>query len=621
MSSLLKHEPFSSYSGLGAVPAAGEAAGVEQLGGGIPAASPGSNASAVPDEQQLSDGTSAPTGGESPSAGSMLSGQPAVEHTPSPVGMQNFGQNDCESSAHNDIEDSETPPKHYRSLNEIYDDTSEIELELDSEGEALLVEVEEPTRYANAAGNPDWEKAMENEIQSIEKNGTWALTELPAGHRPIGLKWVFKLKKNAEGEVLKHKARLVAKGYVQKQGVDYEEVFAPVARLDTVKLLLALAANRGWEVHHLDVKTAFLNGELEEEVYVSQPEGYAVRGKERKVYKLSKALYGLKQAPRAWNIKLDRSLKELGFIKCFSEQAVYKRGIGKTAIILGVYVDDLIVTGSEKQEIEMFKKQMTDKFEMSDLGLLSYYLGIEVDQQKDFSTLKQSGYAKKVLERFGMHDCNPSKVPMDLGTKLYDDKSGQRVDATKYRRIIGCLRYLVHTRPDLAYLVGVASRYMEKPTTLHMLVVKKIVRYLRGTVDLGLVYTLGEKQEEIVGYSDSDNGGDLGGRRSTAGMAFYLNESLITWGSQKQKTVALSSCEAEFMAATAAAQQALWLRNLYSKLTATKPFVVPLYVDNISAIELMKHPVFHGRSKHIDIKYRGLFFPSAPKTVRQEPIE
>jgi hypothetical protein len=263
----------------------------------------------------------------------------------------------------------------------------------------------------------------------------------------------------------------------------------------------------------------------------------------------------------------------------------------------------LIVIGSEKKEIETFNKQMTDEFEMSDLGLLSYYLGIEVDQQKDFTTLKQSGYAKKVLERFGMQDCNSTKVPMDPGTKLHEDKQGEKFDAIEYRRIIGCLRYLIHTRPDIAFSVGVVSRYMEKPTTMHMLAVKKIIRYLRGSIDLGLVYTLGEEKEEIVGYSDSDNGADLEGRRSTAGMAFYLNESLITSCSQKQKTVALSSCEAEFMAATAAAQQALWLRNLYSELTATKPLVVPLFVDNISAIELMKHPVFHGRSKHIDIKY------------------
>lgn len=251
---------------------------------------------------------------------------------------------------------------------------------------------------------------MDSEIQSICKNRTWELAELPSGQKPIGLKWVFKLKKDSEGKVIKHKARLVAKGYVQKHGVDFDEVFAPVARLDTIRLLLALVANRGWQVHHLDVKSAFLNGELEEEVYVIQPEGYVQKGKEKMVLKLSKALYGLRQAPRAWNIRLDKSLKKLGFRKCSSEAAVYKRGNGKSGVVLGVYVDDLIVTGENPDEIELFKKQMTSEFEMSDLGLLSFYLGIEVDQQKDHITIKQSSYAKKSTSAVWNERLQPNKT-------------------------------------------------------------------------------------------------------------------------------------------------------------------------------------------------------------------
>jgi hypothetical protein len=282
--------------------------------------------------------------------------------------------------------------------------------------------MEEPTSFREAVDDPNWVLAMESEMQSICKNGTWELATLPPGQKAIGLKWIFKLKKNADGEVVKHKARLVAKGYVQQEGVDFDEVFAPVARLDTIRLILALAANRGWQVHHLDVKTAFLNGELEENVYIAQPEGYVEQGKEKMVLKLSKALYGLKQAPRAWNTKLDKTLKQLGFSKCASEPAVYKRGIGKSAVILGVYVDDLIVTGADISEIEKFKRQMTTQFEMSDLGLLSFYLGIEVDQHSDYVTIRQSNYARKILTQFGMADCNPSKVPMDPGLKLDADK-------------------------------------------------------------------------------------------------------------------------------------------------------------------------------------------------------
>ena len=197
---------------------------------------------------------------------------------------------------------------------------------------------------------------MAEEMASIEANQTWRLTELPRGHRPIGLKWVFKVKKDASGAVVKHKAMLVAKGYVEKQGVDYEEVFAPVARLESVHLLLALAARAGWTVHHMDVKSAFLNGELEEEVYVAQPPGFT--GESSKVLKLDKALYGLKQAPRAWNTKLDAWLPQLNFSKCPSEHGVYARGTAESRLIIGVYVDDLIITGSDEEEIRKFKGEM-----------------------------------------------------------------------------------------------------------------------------------------------------------------------------------------------------------------------------------------------------------------------
>jgi hypothetical protein len=246
---------------------------------------------------------------------------------------------------------------------------------------------------------------------------------------------------------------------------------------------------------------------------------------------------------------------------------------------------------------------MTSVFDMSDLGKLSFYLGIEVEQKEDYIAIRQSGYAKKILSQFGMADCNATKCPMDPGTKLDADKQGQRIDATHFRRIIGCLRYLLHTRPDLSFSVGMASRFMEKPTAKHLNVVKQILRYLKGTLNYGLVYTQERKKELLVGYSDSDVGGDVVGRRSTGGMAFYLNDSLVTWNSHKEKTVALSSCEAEFMAATAAAKQALWLRNLLGELTGNQLKAVTLMVDNNSAIALMKNPVFHGKSKHIEIKF------------------
>jgi hypothetical protein len=498
----------------------------------------------------------------------------------------------------------------FRNLSDLYEHTVEIDLEESEEEEledtdvqALLVETGEPSCYREAADYQEWIDAMDKEMESIEKNKTWELVKLPIGKKPIGLKWVYKLKRNSDGEVQKHKARLVAKGYVQKHRVDYEEVFAPVARLDTVRFMLALAANLGWKVHHFDVKSAFLHGDLEEEVYVSQPEGYVVKGKEQYVFRLSKALYGLKQAPRAWNVKLDKSLKKLGFSRCLCDQAVYIRGEGMDSVILGIYVDDLIVTGGNPDSVKNFKNEMMIEFEMTDLGLLSYYLGIEVDQKSDYITVKQSGYARKVLGQFGMQDCSSIKIPMDPGCKLDEDKGGVPVDSTEYRKMIGCLRYLLHTRPDMSYAVGVASRFMEKPTVMHVKAVKQILRYLHGTLELGLVYVQCGNASQLVGYTDSDHGSDTVHRKSTSGMAFYLGENLITWNSYKQKTVSLSSCESEFKAATAAAQQALWLRNLFSEVLRQKPAAVTLYVDNNSTIALMKNAVFHGRSKHIEIKY------------------
>lgn len=494
---------------------------------------------------------------------------------------------------------SSTPPRKFRLISNIYNDTEETELP----DEEMLLGIEEPVCYSQAEKEVEWRKAMQCEIDAIEKNKTWVLTDLPPGRKAISLKWVYKVKKNTKDEVVKYKARIVARGFVQKQGVNFDEVFAPVTRLETVRLLLALAAKNSWEVHHLDVKSAFLNGELLEEVYVNQPEGFVKKGQEHKVYKLLKALYGLRQAPRAWYSRLNKYLKELGFEKCPYEQAVYTKKEGDECLIIGVYVDDLLVTGSSVSNIMKFKAQMNMEFEMSDLGKLAYYLGIEVEQNRDFTELKQSAYARKLLEKANLLGCNSVKYPMEPRVQMHKDENGKLVDATKYRSLVGGLRYLVHTRPDIAYSVGVVSRYLEKPTVLHMGAVKRILRYVKGTLNYGLRYTKGKGNYILSGFSDSDFAGSTEDRKSTGGMAFYLNENLITWVSQKQKCVALSSCEAEFMAANAAACQGVWLRNLLRQITDIGPGPVIIYVDNKSTIDLSKNPVFHGRSKHIDVRF------------------
>jgi hypothetical protein len=497
--------------------------------------------------------------------------------------------------------DSEGVPMRFRSLQNIFDTTDEIH---EYSGLCFLA-TEEPSSVDEALGEQCWRMAMEVEMESIQSNKTWELADLPAGHRAIGLKWVFKVKKNPEGKVIKHKARLVAKGYAQREGVDFEEVFAPVARIETVRLLIALAARSGWKVHHMDVKSAFLNGDLCEEVYVQQPPGFVVENGSGKVLRLRKALYGLRQAPRAWNARLDKELLKLGFVRNPLEHAVYRRSDNNgNFLMVGVYVDDLIITGPSQESITAFKHQMMKSFSMSDLGLLTYYLGIQVVQKERETTLCQSSYAKKILEQAGMSGCNPCHVPMENKLKLSKEDKSSLVDATKYRSVIGSLRYLVNTRPDLAYSVGIVSRYMEKPRASHWAAVKQILRYIAGTLNFGCRYTRsGLSEPKLLGFSDSDLAGDIDDRKSTSGSVFFVGMNLVTWMSQKQRVVALSSCEAEYIASANAACQGIWLSRLLGELLGIQAPKVNLLVDNKSAIALSKNPVHHERSKHIDTKY------------------
>jgi hypothetical protein len=368
---------------------------------------------------------------------------------------------------------------------------------------------DEPATFEEARGDVHWRKAMMEEMASIEENKTWALVDLPRGHHPIGLKWVYKLKRDEQGVIVKHKARIVAKGYLQQPGIDYDEAFAPVARMESVRMLLAVAAQKGWLVHQMDVKSAFLNGELKEEVYVRQPPGFVAAGHEGKVLRLKKALYGLHQAPRAWNAKLDSTLRELGFTRCASEHGMYIKGAAASRVVVGVYVDDLIITGARPADVEVFKEQMRRLFKMSDLGLLSFYLGLEVKQGRDAIMLGQAAYARKLLEKAGMGTCNPCHTPMEVRLKLSAKSSTPEVDATMYRSLVGSLRYLVHTRPDITFAVGYVSRFMEKPRQEHLAAVKHILRYIAGTVDYGIIYPKRCNTDikltgyTLTGYTDS----------------------------------------------------------------------------------------------------------------------
>ena len=391
---------------------------------------------------------------------------------------------------------------------------------------SALIAESEPITFEEAARDGHWWRAMEEEIDSIKRNNTWELVELPLNKKPIALKWIYKVKVNANGEIVRHKARLVAKGFLQKAGIDYGEVYTPVARIETVRLVVALATNEDWSLHQLDVKSAFLNGPLEEEVYVQQPIGFVQETDKHKVYKLNKALYGLKQAPRAWNKRIDKFFDGIGFMKCISEHGVYVKNTNGSRIVICLYVDDLLITSSSEECIESCKAELMKEFEMNDLGKLSYFLGIEFTQTKSGVIMHQTKYARDLLKKFSMEQSNSAITPAETGMKLEHNPDEEGVNPAVYRSIVGSLRYLCNTRPDLSFSVGVVSRYMQDPKISHLLAVKRIMRYLHGTEQFGVLLSRGN--EELVGYPDADWCGDRTDRRSTTGYVFFLGKTPIS---------------------------------------------------------------------------------------------
>ena len=463
----------------------------------------------------------------------------------------------------------------------------------------------DPTSFYEAVKDEKWRAAMDIEISSIEKNKTWDLMELPAGARKIGVKWVYKTKLNELGEVQKYKARLVAKGYAQEYGIDYKEVYAPVARMDTVRMILALAAQRGWCVFQLDVKSAFLHGKLAESVYVEQPKGYEIKDEEHKVYKLNKALYGLKQAPRAWFSRIESYFKKEGFKKEDSEQTLFTKVEQGKYLIISLYVDDLIFTGDDERMISDFKSSMMREFEMIDLGKMRYLLGIEVMQFDGGIFICQAKYVVDVLRRFGMEHCNSVGNPMVPGIKISKDEHGDEMDGSLFKKMIGSLMYLTATRPDIMYAVSLLSRYMSRPTGVHYEAAKRILRYLQGTSKFGIFYKR-NGNHELIGFTDSDYAGSLEDRRSTSGYIFILSGAAVAWSSRKQPIVTLSTTEAEFVAAAGSSCQAIWMQRVLKKIGYKGSETTLIFCDNSSTIKLSKNPVMHGKSKHIDVRYHFL---------------
>ncbi|BBH06529.1 ABC-2 type transporter family protein [Prunus dulcis] len=456
-----------------------------------------------------------------------------------------------------------------------------------------------PTKVSEALKDPKWVQAIKEEMKALEKNQTWTLETIPRGKKTIGCRWVFTIKHNADGSIERYKARLVAKGYTQTYGIDYEETFAPVAKLNTVRVLLSLAANLDWPLHQFDVKNAFLHGELAEEVYMDIPPGYNTT-QTGIVCRLRKALYGLKQSPRAWFGRFTMAMKNNGFKQCNSDHTLFlKHRKGKVTALI-IYVDDMIITGNDKQEISQLQDYLATEFEMKDLGGLKYFLGIEVARSQQGIFLSQRKYVLDLLTDIGMLDCKPADTPIVQNHHLGEYPDQVPTNKERYQRLVGRLIYLSHTRPDIAYAVSVVSQFMHSPSEDHMNAVLRILRYLKSAPGKGLMFSK-HGHLNIDGYSDADWAGNVTDRKSTSGYFTFVGGNLVTWRSKKQNVVALSSAEAEFRGMTKGICELLWLRKLLTELGYKPTSTMNLFCDNKAAIAIAQNPVQHDRTKHVEV--------------------
>jgi hypothetical protein len=442
---------------------------------------------------------------------------------------------------------------------------------------------------------------MTEEHQSIMKNEVWEIVPRPKEKSVVTSKWVYKIKHAADRSVDKYKARFVARGFSRKEGKYYDKTFASVARYTSIRAIISLVTSMGWNLHHMDVKTAFLNGAIEEEVYIEQLQGFEVHSRDTHVCRLKKALYGLKQAPRAWYARMDIYLTRLGFSKSHVDPNLYYKVMDNAPAILLLYVDDLFITGEESLIIQC-KKELASKFDMKYLGLMHYYLGLEVWKKHGEGFLGQGKYAIKILQKFGMMNCKSMDTPMNADIRKVKVPDSDPVDPSLYQQLIGSLIYLVNTRPDIFFAINTLSQFQVEPRQENWIVAKHVLRYICGTINHGLRYTA-SSYIQLHGFTDSDWEGSAKDRKSTAGMCFSMGSVMISWGSRKQKSVALSTAKAEYMAACEACTEAVWLRKLISDLFDQILESTIIYCDNQSCIRLSEHPVFHERLKHIEIKY------------------
>jgi hypothetical protein len=453
--------------------------------------------------------------------------------------------------------------------------------------------------------DPCWLDAMKAEFHALMSNHTWTLCPRLVNKKVIRNKWVFKLKQKADGTIDRYKAKLVAKGFDQEEGVDFHETFSPVIKLATIRLVLALVVHFNWIIRQLDISNTFLHGYLEEEVLMEQPKGFEDPHFPEHVCLLHKSIYGLKQAPRAWFMRLSQALLELSFSNSAVDTSLFFYHYQSVHIFVLIYVDDILVSSNSPYVVSGLIGHLQLDFAVKDLGALSYFLGIQATRLPHDLFLTQSKYVTDLLCRTHMEGAKPASTPCTTARKLFQFDRDPLEDPRAYRHIVGALQYCTLTRPDIAYNVNQLCQFLHSPTTVHMVAAKRVLRYLKGTIDFGLRYSRGSLQ--LNGYCDSDWAGSPDDKKSTTGYGIYLGSCLISWAAKKQSVVAKSSTEAEYRSMALAVVELYWLRMLFQELRV--PILKPpcLWVDNLGALSLLSNLVFHARTKHIEVDYHFIW--------------
>jgi len=464
---------------------------------------------------------------------------------------------------------------------------------------------EPPATFDEAISDPDWEESICDELQSLMDKGTFEFVKIPADRKPLPNKWIFKYKTDRDGNISRRKSRLVVKGYAEKFGIDYNEIFASVLKQNSLRMIISLATINDWHLEQLDIKTAFLNGTLREEIYMDLPDGLKDKFDSGTCIRLRKSLYGLKQAPRVWFETLTIVLKDMGFTQCKLEPCIFFIIIGNDIFLVSVFVDDLLAVCRITEYIQSFKAELKKRFEITELGPASTYLSFEIDRKDHCTFVSQRKYIKEILKKFNMENCKAVSTPMATGQDF--DLESEPINVP-YRQAIGSLLYLaLSTRPDITFATVYLSKYTSAPKKIHWTGVKRIFRYLKGTIDLALCYR--KSSPYLTGYSDANYATDPD-RKSVSGYVFKLGGAAISWKSKKQELVTLSTMESEFVALNHAAKEAIWIKNLLAELSlpvesseSEESSPVLIYEDNQSCIAAAENPKYHQRTKHIDIRY------------------